>query len=65
MDDAADDTPIIDARFAACVGRQMRFKSGELAIAQPEMVSVQRWSPSGDFESRRSRRGNLLYGSQP
>ena len=65
MDDAADDPPIIDARLAACVGRQMRLEPGKLAIAEPEMVSVRRRSPSGDLESRRYPRGNLLYGSQP
>ena len=40
MHNAADDPAIIDSRFAASVGRQMRHKPRELTIVQPEMISI-------------------------
>src|SRR5215203_4600738 len=40
MDDAADHPPIIDARLASRVGRQVRRDPRELPIRQPEMIAT-------------------------
>src|ERR1051325_12229028 len=65
MHNAADDPAIIDARFPASVGRQMRCKPRELMIVQPEMISIHCRSPFGDLESENARVGNPVYGSAP
>ena len=40
MHNAADHPPIIDARLAPSIGRQMRHEPRELTIVQPEMISI-------------------------
>src|ERR1041384_8113850 len=50
MHNTADDPAIIDARFPASVGRQMRRKPRELMIVQPEMISIHCRSSFGDLD---------------
>ena len=40
LHDATDHTPIINARFAARVGRQMWFDFRELRVCQPELIAI-------------------------
>jgi hypothetical protein len=42
VDDAADHAPIVDARLAAGVGRQMRLDFRKLYIRQPELIPIHR-----------------------
>lgn len=65
MHNAADDTTIVDPRLTTRVRRQVRFKPCELGVGQPEKISIQQRSPSGNLESRPRRLGNPFYGSQP
>ena len=44
--DAADHAPIINARFATRVCRQMRFDLRELRVRQPEPIAIHHRSPS-------------------
>src|SRR6516164_2425785 len=46
MNDPADDTAIINPRFAACVARKMRLKPCKLLVAKPERISIHQWDTS-------------------
>lgn len=63
MNNPADDTPIVDPRFAARISRKMRFKPRELCLAQPKTISIHEWSPFGDLESKNARIEKPFYGS--
>jgi hypothetical protein len=65
MDDAADHPPIIDARLASRVGRQVRRDPRELPIRQPEMIAIHRRPSSGARESRNDARRKQVNGSEP
>ena len=63
MNNPADDAPIIDPRFAARISRKIRLKPCELTRAQPKTISIHRWSPFGDLESKNVRIEKPFYGS--
>jgi hypothetical protein len=63
MNNAADDAPIVDPRFAARISRKIRLKPRELFRAQPKTISIHRWSPFGDLESKNARIEKPFYGS--
>jgi hypothetical protein len=63
MNNPADDAPIIHPRFAARIGRKIRLKPRELSRAQPKTISIHRWSPFGDFESKNAPIEKPFYGS--
>ena len=42
MDDAADHPPVVNARLAARVGRQMRRDLRKLLVRQPELIPIHR-----------------------
>jgi len=65
MDDATDHPPVIHARFASGIRREMRLKPGELLLGQPKKMLVHSKAPSGTLESKIDRRGNIFYGSGP
>ena len=44
--DAADHAPIVNARLAARIGRQMRFDLRKLRVRQPELIPIHLRSPS-------------------
>ena len=59
MNDATDDPAVVDPWLASRIGWKMRFKPRELAVIQPETVSIHQRSPFGDLESRNAHFGNL------
>jgi hypothetical protein len=63
MNNPADDAPIIHSRLAARISRQIRLKPRELSRAQPKTISIHRWSPFGDLESKNARVEKPFYGS--
>jgi hypothetical protein len=63
MNNSADDAPIIHPWFAARICRKIRLKPRELPPAQPKTISIHRWSPFGDLESKNARIEKPFYGS--
>jgi hypothetical protein len=63
MNNPADHAPIIHPRFAARISRQIRLKPRELSRTQPETISIHRWSPFGDLESKNAGIEKPFYGS--
>ncbi len=63
MNDPADDTAVVDPRFAARIAGEMRLKPRELSLVQPKTISIHERSPFGDLESRNARIGKRFYGS--
>jgi hypothetical protein len=63
MNNPADDASIIHPRFAARISRQIRLKPRELSRTQPKTISIHRWSPFGDLESKNTRIEKPFYGS--
>ncbi len=63
MNDAADDPPVVDPGLASRIGWKMRLKPRELAVVQPETVSIHHRSPFGDLESQNASIVNPVYGS--
>jgi hypothetical protein len=63
VDDAADDTTVVNARLAPRIGWKIRLKPRELRLAQPKMVLIHPPSPFGDLESENHPRRDPLYGS--
>ena len=61
MDDAADHPPIVDARLAARIGRQMRLDLRELRVGQPELIPIHRALPFGSRESQALLTPTLLW----
>lgn len=63
VNDAADDTAVVDPRLAARVGWKMRLKPRELLIRQPEVMVFHSRAPFGILESQNDRRSKTFYGS--
>lgn len=65
LHDAADHAPIIDARFATRVRRQMWLDLRKLRIRQPELIAIHPRSPSGSRESQPADHANTFMGPDP
>src|SRR3954447_21045859 len=65
MDDAADHPPIIDARLASRIGRQVRRYPRELPIRQPEMIAIHRHPSPEPLNHEMIRAGSGLMGPNP
>src|SRR4051794_32990167 len=65
MDDAADHPPIVDARLASRVRRQVRCDPRELPIRQPEMIAIHRRLSLGAVNHKTIRTGSGLMGPNP
>jgi hypothetical protein len=61
VDDAADHAPIVNARLAARVGRQMRLDLRKLRVRQPELIPIHRRFLSEAVNHKRLLMPTLLW----
>ena len=65
MNDAADDAPVVNARLAARVRRQVGLDPGKLRVRQPEEIAIHVGFPFGSRESQLAGHANSFMGLDP